>query len=612
MAITGSPAVIVQEQDLSSFVSADSVTTGAVVGAFEWGPAEAITKITSEGKLIQFFGTPHDWNYKDWFTARNFLNYSSSLAVVRAVNKYSTNASDNGADILQKNYETLEFDLHDTSFGNETKLGIINKGSKVIARYPGDLGNHIRVCCLNKLGIEEQNTLLALASTTEEKEQIKNGATDYINRPLSDDEIAVAIYVNDEIQEYGIFSTIDGSTDVTGYGNYIFKYFNNNSNWVYFIKENFKFVNDEGKPLAIRGDWTLKGGLTPSMSNDIYLQKKLDEKRNLVPQTEEEQKEAEFWKSCTATSAAELRSAENERFYNKLLTEYNAENLSATMQGWSLFSNEETEEAEVQLLMQGGGSIEVGNYIIDLAETRKDCLACVSPMIDEVVNTLTPTDNIVKGSGSAYRNSSYAFMDGNYKYQYDNYNDVYRWIPLNGDIAGIMAETDVTEDPWMSPGGKQIKNCVKLAFHPSKADRDILFSYNVNPVTNFRAEGNILWGDWTRIDSTSFNFVGVRRLFLYVERAIKDYARNVMWKQNDEITETIFVQTVEPFLNNIVGGRGIQEFKVAAGSKVTSPEEMDKGIFRAKIIIKPVRSIRYVVLVFTAVRSDMSIEEIVQ
>ena len=539
MAITGSPAVIVQEQDLSSFVSADSVTTGAVVGAFEWGPVEAITKITSEGKLIQFFGTPHDWNYKDWFTARNFLNYSSSLAVVRVVSEDSKNASDTGADILLKNYNLYEFKINE----------ITESDTRIVARYPGNLGNNIRVAIVNKLGLDAQTAAIANGD-----EVAVNGATSYISRPLSDDEVAICVYLGEEVQEYGIFSTVDGSTDVTGYGNYVFKYFNNNSNWIYLNDRTLKFTDKDGKPVAVNIDITLTGGYAPETT----------------------------------------------------LT------LGDYMRGWNLFSNEETDEAEVQLLMQGGGSIEVGNYIIDLAETRKDCLACVSPMIDEVVNTLTPTDNIVKGSGSAYRGSSYAFMDGNYKYQYDNYNDVYRWIPLNGDIAGIMAETDVTEDPWMSPGGKQIKNCVKLAFHPSKADRDILFSYNVNPVTNFRAEGNILWGDWTRVENTAFNFVGVRRLFLYVERAIKDYARNVMWKQNDEITETIFVQTVEPFLNNIVGGRGIQEFKVAAGSKVTSPEEMDKGIFRAKILIKPVRSIRYVVLVFTAVRSDMSIEEIVQ
>lgn len=539
MVITGSPAVIIQEEDLSSYVSADSITTGAVVGIFEWGPVESITKITSEGRLTQTFGKPHDWNYKDWYTAKNFLQYSSSLAVVRVVPNDSKNASDNAADICLNNYNLYEFKVMD----------IVSAKTKILARYPGNLGNRIRVAILNKLGLEEQN-----ASIVAEEEVTINGVTPYISRPLNDDEVAVAVYLDNEIQEYGIFSIEDGSTDVTGYGNYVFKHFNNNSNWIYLIEQNLKFTDERGEYIPVNIDVTLTGGTA------------------------------------------------------------NEENppLAVYMKGWDLFANEETEDTEVQLLMQGGGDIDVGNYIIDLAETRKDCLACVSPMLDEVVNVLTPVDNMVKGSGSTYRASSYAFMDGNYKYQYDNYNDVYRWIPLNGDIAGIMAELDENENPWMSPGGKQIKNCIKLAFYPTKAERDVLYAYNINPVTNFRSEGNILWGDWTRIENTSFNFVGVRRLFLYIERGIKEYARNVMWKQNDELTETMFVQTVEPFLTDIQGGRGIQEYRVYAGSSVTSSEEMDKGIFRAKILIKPVRSIRYVVLVFTAVRSDMSIEEIVQ
>ena len=336
MAITGSPAVIIQEEDLSSYVSADSVTTGAVVGNFEWGPVESITKISSEGKLINFFGKPHDWNYKDWFTARNYLNYSSSLAVIRVVSDDSTNASDNGAEILLKNYNLYEFKVGD----------IISAGTKILARYPGNLGNRIRVAILNKLGLEEQE-----AAIEDDEEVTINGVTAYISRPLNDDEVAVAVYLDNEVQEYGIFSIEDGSTDVTGYGNYVFKYFNNNSNWIYLIEKNIPFTDEFGASIAVNIDVTLSGGY----------------------------------------SAEETLS------------------LPSYMKGWDLFANEETEETEVQLLMQGGGDIEVGNYIIDLAENRKDCLACVSPMIDEVVNVLTPVDNIVKGSGATYHSSSYAF-----------------------------------------------------------------------------------------------------------------------------------------------------------------------------------------------------------
>lgn len=586
MAITGSPAVIVKEQDLSSYVSADSVTTGAVVGNFEWGPAESITKISSEGKLTQFFGRPYDWNYKDWFTAKNYLQYSSSLAVVRAVSEDSLNASDTGVGYLQKNYETLEFNLHDNNVGGIEKMGIINSGISILARYPGSLGNRITVSFMNSSAKKLYEDRKAGG-----EEVTKNRVYDLLSRPLKDTEIFLGVFVDEELQEVGIFSLEDGSTDITGYGNYLFKYFNNNSNWIYLIKENFKCKEVIKDKETGRITETVRKLYANGVPNLYYYDVKNDkQKQNPLLVCIE---------GDITLSGAELSPIEELPF-------------SSYQNAWKLFENEETDEANVQLLMQGGGNIELGNLIITLAGTRKDCVACVSPMLDEVVNTLTPTDNIAKGSGSAYQGSSYAFMDGNYKYQYDNYNDVYRWIPLNGDIAGIMAQTDNEEQPWMSPGGKQIKNCVKLAFHPTKAERDILFSYNINPVTNFRAEGNILWGDWTRIDNTAFNFIGVRRLFLYIERAIKNYARNVMWKQNDEITETIFIQTVEPFLNDVVGGRGIQEFGIYAGSKVTSPDEMDRGIFRAKIIIKPVRSIRYVELVFTAVRSDMSIEEIVQ
>jgi hypothetical protein len=610
MAITGSPAVIVQEQDLSSYVSADSVTTGAVVGNFEWGPVNAITKITSEGNLVEYFGKPYDWNYKDWFTAKNFLQYSSSLAVVRVVDSEAKNASDAGVGFLLENDDQLEEKL--------TELSIKHDAIKILARYPGNLGNKLRVCMLDAKGMIYENYRLNEHGA---KKTIENGiyvyktsdgttvsvnpALRYVTglRPLSEDEVVVVVLMEmndgtEEVKEYGIFSTVDGSTDATGYGNYVFKYFNNNSNWIYLTKnsiENYKtgLKIDEDKNVVLE-----------SKETSDLLTELIDKKGNIVLEgkvTSDGNKEPIKFVSFDV-KLTEGSSVEGDLDYGDYTD------------GWDLFGNEETDEAEVQLLMQGGSNIEIGEYIIQLAETRKDCLACVSPMMDEVVHkkSADAVKSIIDGSASRYSNSSYAFMDGNYKYQYDNYNDVYRWMPLNGDIAGIMAQLDSDENPWMSPGGKQIKNCIKLAFHPNKAERDDLFAYNVNPVTNFRAEGNILWGDWTRIDNTAFNFVGVRRLFLYVERAIKEYARNVMWKQNDEITETIFVQTVEPFLNDIVGGRGIQEFKVYAGASVTSPDEMDKGIFRAKILIKPVRSIRYVVLVFTAVRSDMSIEEVVQ
>jgi hypothetical protein len=611
MAITGSPAVIVKEQDLSSFVSAVSATTGAVVGDFEWGPAESITKITSEGNLVQYFGYPHDWNYKDWFTAKNYLQYSSSLAVVRCVNEFALNATDSGVGFLIEN---------DSKFIE--KVVSIPHDIKIVARYPGNMGNTLRVCVLNKAGLDEQLNAIKDAkksiengvyiyTTTDGTEITVNKALNYIPnlRSIGKNEVVVVVLRansdgTEDILEYGTYSTIDGSTDTSGYTNYLFKHFNNNSNWIYLIEKNWDLYN------VVDIDCVLGGGVTPDMNSEVYLDKKIGIHTA----------EGGDWINYDRypTTSTELKDESNrdfDIFRKQIITELANENRSAIYNAWDLFRNEETEESQVQLLMQGGGDREVGEYIIQLAETRKDCLACVSPEMEEVVNkkSADAVATIISrnGTGSYYSGSSYAFMDGNYKYQYDNYNDVYRWMPLNGDIAGIMAQIDNEEEPWISPGGRVIKNCVKLAYHPTKAERDDLFAANVNPVTNFRAEGNILYGDWTRVSNTSFNFIGVRRLFLYIERAIKEYARKIMWKQNDEITETLFLQTVEPFLLDVQGGRGIQEFKVLAGSAVTSPDEMDRGIFRAKILIKPVRSIRYVELVFTSVRSDMNIEEIV-
>lgn len=544
MAITGSPDIIISEEDLSSFVESSSITSAAIVGDFEWGPVESVCDITSETRLVTKFGYPVDRNYKDWFTARNYLAYSAALKVVRVIGKNSYNACD---------LEEQHFSINNQDIFDFNHTEIIESKIKILARYPGTYGNNIRVAILNKKGLDEQTKKNSVVSTQLNRgdplpiqnvraKQVQNPVTPYISKVMQDDDIAVGIWVNGAIKEYGVFSITKGSTDTSGYENYVFNYFNKNSDYIYLIKENFN--TDE----AIDIDVTLQGGTTEEITQASY------------------------------------------------------------QAGWDLFKNED--DVSVSILMQGGAPTTVGQYIIDLATSRRDCVACVSPSINEVVNVTDPTYAICHGSGSIYsNNSSYAFMDGNYKYQYDLYNDVYRWVPLNGDIAGLMAQTDYEENPWFSPAGKTIKDCVKLAFYPSKAERDTLFSYNINPVTNFKEEGNVLWGDWTRISNTAFNFISVRRCFLYMEKQIKAYARKIMWKPNDELTEAMFVQTVEPFLQLIQGGRGISEYKILTGDSVSSAEERDKGIFKAKIKVKPIRSIRYVVLVFTAVRTDISIDE---
>jgi hypothetical protein len=432
---------------------------------------------------------------------------------------------------------------------------------------------------------------------------------DYLgNKVFEDDSVAVAVSLWDEnfetltLKEYGIFSLTPGSLDITGYDNYVFNYFSEQSNYLNLCQGAFESVY--GKDLKnawINIDVTLTNGLdydeTQLGGNDALYSDVVTTNSNGV----------DYDIDSTATTV--VTEQEYIKPYTPVINLVGG--VGAYKKAWDIFNNEESDNTQVQLLMQGGGSPEIGQYIIDLAEKRKDCLACVSPSLSECVNVTDPCDRIAEGTGKFYSNSSYVYMDGNYKYQYDQYNDCYRWMPLNGDTAGLFAYVDAAEEPWMSIGGRQLRNCIKLAFYPSKADRDVLFNAGVNAVTNFASEGNVIWGDWTRITNSAFNFVGVRRCFLHIERNIVQYARKIMWKQNDHITRDQFVLAITPFLDSIVGGRGLQEYGIFAGSDVTSTDEMDRGIFRAKIVCKPVRSIRYVDLVFSAVRSDMSISEVV-
>jgi phage tail sheath protein FI len=206
-------------------------------------------------------------------------------------------------------------------------------------------------------------------------------------------------------------------------------------------------------------------------------------------------------------------------------------------------------------------------------------------------------------------------MDSGYKYMYDKYNDVYRWVPLNGDVAGTIVRTDNTRDPWFSPAGfnrGQIKNVVKLAFNPGKSDRDTLYKVDVNPVVNFPGEGVVLYGDKTLLGKPSaFDRINVRRLFIVLEKAISTSAKFTLFEFNDEFTRATFRNLVEPYLRDIKGRRGIYEFKVVCDGSNNTPERIDRNEFWGDIYIKPARSINFIQLNFVAVRTGVSFDEIV-
>jgi len=278
------------------------------------------------------------------------------------------------------------------------------------------------------------------------------------------------------------------------------------------------------------------------------------------------------------------------------------------------------EDVDVSLVLAGrtrGGinGEQLANYLIDnVAERRKDCVVFISPEKADVVNATTPDAKIVEFRNSL-RSSSFAVMDSGYKQQYDKYNDIFRWIPLNGDIAGLCVRTDNARDPWFSPAGTnrgQIRNSIKLAFNPNLAQRDTLYKNGVNPVISLQGQGTILYGDKTLLSKPSaFDRINVRRLFIVLEKAISNAAKSFLFEFNDEFTRTQFRNLVEPFLRDIQGRRGIYDFKVVCDETNNTPEVVDSNKFVGDIYIKPARSINYIQLNFVAVRSGIEFSEIV-
>jgi phage tail sheath protein FI len=259
----------------------------------------------------------------------------------------------------------------------------------------------------------------------------------------------------------------------------------------------------------------------------------------------------------------------------------------------------------------------LANYILsNIAETRRDLVVTISPAFADVLtpNTDKPT-NVVQYMNNINLATSYGVMDSGYKYQYDKYNDTYRWVPLNGDTAGCMVRTDFDRDPWWSPAGAQrgsIKNVVKLAYKPNKPDRDTLFKAGVNPVITQNGLGTILFGDKTLIGvASAFDRINVRRLFIVLEKAISTAALFAMFEFNDVFTRNRFISIVEPYLRDVQGRRGIYDFKVVCDETNNTPQVIDTNSFVGDIYIKPARSISYIQLNFVAVSTGVQFSEIV-
>ena len=556
MAFQVSPGVNVSEIDLTTVVPTVATTAGATVGQFQWGPVLQRRLISDETQLVSVFGKPDSNTAVSFFSAANFLSYGNNLQVVRAANSGSYNATSNASNLLAINNENV----YDTSYITDSST------VSFVARYPGALGNTLKVAVLSandSLAFASWNykSLFPTAPGTSTFVSASGGANDQIH-------IAV-------VDEDGLFSNGVKDTVLE-----VFPY----------LSKAVNGVSDDGSPTYYRT-------VLREQSRYVYA---------LGPVA------AGNWGSDANTQFTGITNTALANGISMSAGTTAAVTTGDTTTAIALFNNKE--EVDVSLLVSGDSVTAVQQAWIDLGISRKDCIAFVSPP-QSVVTSATP-DTVVTtwATSTLNRATSYAVADSGWKYQFDKYNNVYRWIPLNGDIAGLCVRTDLNNDPWFSPAGfnrGQIKNIVKLAWNPSQAQRDSLYGAGVNPVASFPGQGTILYGDKTLLRQPSaFDRINVRRLFIVLEKAIENASRFSLFELNDEFTRSQFIALVEPFLRDVKGRRGITDYRVVCDSTNNTPQVIDTNRFVGDIYVKPTRSINYIQLNFVAARSGVNFSEI--
>lgn len=289
-------------------------------------------------------------------------------------------------------------------------------------------------------------------------------------------------------------------------------------------------------------------------------------------------------------------------------------------QAYDLVSDPESQTIDFILSGPAGvddaSAIAKATLIVNILESRKDCLGFFSPKRSDVIG-LTDGDTITRNMVNYFDqlpSTNYGIFDSGYKYIYDKYSDVYRYVPCNGDIAGLVLNTANVSEPWFSPAGFArgvLRNAVKVAFSPNKTQRDTLYAARINPVVSFPGQGVVLFGDKTAQGfASAFDRINVRRLFLVIERVIGTAAKTQLFEQNDEAQRTLFLNIVEPYLRDVQGRRGVTDFLVKCDDSNNPPEAVDRGEFYAEIFVKPTRTINYITLTFVATRTGVSFAEV--
>ena len=671
MAFLVSPGVQVNEVDLTNVVPAVATSIGAIAGAFEKGPVGSIQTVTSEGDLVSKFGKPNSNNFENWLAAASFLQYGNTLRIVRAESAIVNAGANSGILIRDDDHYEQSFRSGQGSHGewaarsagtwgnsigvdicatatayeqglssNNLVNGAGTAGATTItvddadaSGYAFNVGDMISFSSADNATIANHADLTGHEGIEYEVTAI-NTSTNVLTIRKKDDPngagLAAAVADNSFIRRRWRFADL----------------FDRGPGTSPYATENGKGTADElhivvydttgsitGFDVDVAGQRT-KGVLETYAALSKHPSAKTPQgNSNFYPDVIFAQSTNIYWCDHPTAGSNWGTDISTGTAFTAIDTPV-VDSLTGGTDDYSLTNGEisiaynkfaDAESVDVNLIIGGSSSIAAdtqanydthGTMLIDLAAARLDCMAFISPHRAATVGVAdanTQTTN-VKNAAATLPSSSYAVLDSGYKYMYDRYNDVYRYIPLNGDIAGLCARTDDIADVFFSPAGFNrgtIRGAVKLSFNPNQSQRDDLYAARVNPVVNFPGQGVTLFGDKTALTTPSaFDRINVRRLFIVLEKAISTASKFQLFEFNDEFTRAQFKNLVEPFLRDIQGRRGIDSFQVVCDGTNNTGVVVDRNEFVADVYVKPARSINFITLNFIATRTGVAFSEV--
>jgi len=555
MAFLVSPGIQVKEIDLTNVVPSTTSTIGAMAGAFQWGPAEEVTTVSSETELVDKFGKPNADTFESVLSAAQFLSYGSALKVVRAVKSSARNATASGTGILAKNDD--HFDTLSPAAGDW-----------VMARHPGVIGNPLQVevatLASSWTGSADWKSWTESAPGTSTGAAAVGGSNDEIHVVVRDSDGSITGTAGEVLEVFSHLSQASDVKDTDGTTLYYKDHINQRSKWIR--------IGNHAAALTKAGQ---------SATSNAFV--------------------------TVAVFSAALGGG----------IDGNALTVAETTAMYAKFADAETIDASLVFQANSGFSasdnITLSNYITALCAARKDAVGFVSPERAATANAAAPATSVAAWR-TGCTSTSYGFADSSSLYVYDKYSDVYRYICAAGSMAGLTANADLVADAWFSPAGFSrgaVRNVTKLAYNPNQADRDALYKTGVNPIVTFPGSGTVLFGDKTlQSKPSAFDRINVRRLFIVLEKSISTASKASLFEFNDEFTRAQFRNMVEPFLRDVKGRRGITDFKVVCDGTNNTGNIIDTNKFVADIYVKPARSINYITLNFIATRTGVEFSEV--